>query len=439
MHKSFFYITLFICSFYFSACASPQQNKQQKPSTAEAANTNSLPAPYATKSNKNFSKVVGWQEGQTPVAPAGFTVSKFAEGLENPRWIYAATNGDIFIAESNTVLTGIKKFGASVSRKIKTQNLGRSANRIRLFRDADKNGSYEKSFVFAEDLNQPFGMLILDNHFYVANTDGLEMYDYANGDTTLSLEGKRIVELPAGGYNNHWTRNIVANEDGTKIYISVGSGSNNGENGMENEVRRANILEINPDGSGEIIYAAGLRNPVGLGFEPSKKMLWTAVNERDGLGDDLVPDYATSVKQGGFYGWPYAYFGANADPRMKDDPYTELVNKTLVPDVALGAHTASLGLAFYTKNNFPQKYKGGMFIGQHGSWNRAQFSGYKVVFIPFANGTPSGKPEDFLTGFIADQSKDEVYGRPVGVTVINDGSLLVADDASKIVWRVRAK
>ena len=439
MYKSFYYITLFTCSFYLNACASPQQNKQQIISSTKAADSNSLPAPYATKSNKNFSKVIGWKEGETPIAPAGFTISKFAEGLDNPRWIYAAPNGDIFIVESNTVLTGIKKFGASVSRKIKTQNLGRSANRIRLFRDTDKNGSYEKAFVFAENLNQPLGMLILNNHFYVANTDGLEMYDHKNGDTSLPLEGKRIISLPAGGYNNHWTRNIIANEAGTKIYITVGSGSNNGENGMDKEIRRANILEINPDGTGEKIYAAGLRNPVGLGFEPTTKNLWTAVNERDDLGDELVPDYATSVKPGAFYGWPYAYFGANPDPRMKDDPHTELVNKTLVPDVSLGAHTASLGLAFYTKNNFPQKYKGGMFIGQHGSWNRAQFSGYKVVFVPFAKGKPSGKPEDFLTGFIADQSKDEVHGRPVGVTVINDGSLLVADDVSKIVWRVRAQ
>ena len=438
MPNPFFYTTLFVFSLYFSACASPQQ-KQQKPVVTDVAGENTLPAPYATKSNKNFSKVIGWKEGETPVAPTGFSVSKFAEGLDNPRWIYAATNGDIFIVESNTVLSGIKRFGASVSRKIKTQNYGRSANRIRLFRDVDKNGSYEKSYVFAENLNQPLGMLILNNHFYVANTDAVEMYDYKMGDTSLPLEGKRIVSLPAGGYNNHWTRNLIANESGTKIYITVGSGSNNGENGMENEVRRANILEINPDGTGERIYAAGLRNPVGLGFEPSKKMLWTAVNERDGLGDDLVPDYATSVKSGAFYGWPYAYFGANADPRMKDDPHTDLVKKTVVPDIALGAHTASLGLAFYTKNNFPVKYRGGMFIGQHGSWNRAQFSGYKVVFVPFSNGKPSGKPEDFLTGFIADQSKDEVHGRPVGVTVINDGSLLVADDASKIVWRVRAK
>ncbi len=437
MHKTILYTLLVAVSLYITACASPQQNK--KLSIVQSGDSTILPPPYATKSNRNFSKVIGWKEDEIPIAPPGFNVSKFAEGLDNPRWIYAATNGDIFIVESNTVLSGIKRFGASVSRKIRTQNYGRSANRIRLFRDVDKNGSYEKSYVFAEDLNQPLGMLMLNNHFYVANTDGLEMYDYKTGDTSLPLEGKRIVSLPAGGYNNHWTRNIIANESGTKIYITVGSGSNNGENGMENEVRRANILEINPDGTGEKIYAYGLRNPVGLGFEPVTKKLWTAVNERDELGDELVPDYTTSVQPGAFYGWPYAYFGANPDPRMKDDPHTELVNKTVIPDVSLGAHTASLGLAFYTKNNFPVKYRGGMFIGQHGSWNRAQFAGYKVVFIPFANGKPAGKPEDFLTGFIADQSKDEVHGRPVGVTVINDGSLLVADDASKMVWRVRAK
>ena len=439
MHKSTCYSSFFIVLLYLNACASPQQNKLQKQSSTDVVDPNNLPAPYATKSTQNFSKVIGWKEGETPTAPAGFTVSKFSEGLDNPRWIYQAPNGDIFIAETNTVLHGVKKFGASISRKIKTQNLGESANRIRLFRDTDKNGSYETANIFAENLNQPLGMLVLNNHFYVANTDGLDMYDYKISDTVLPKQGKRIVNLPASGYNNHWTRNIIANEAGTKIYITVGSGSNNGENGMDKEVRRANILEINPDGTGEKIYASGLRNPVGINFEPVTKMIWAAVNERDELGDDLVPDYATSVQPGGFYGWPYSYYGANADPRMKDDPHTELVNKAIVPDVALGAHTASLGLAFYTKNNFPQKYKGGMFIGQHGSWNRSQLSGYKVVFVPFANGKPSGKPEDFLTGFIADESKDEVHGRPVGVTVINDGSLLVADDASKMVWRIRAK
>ncbi len=438
MHKPLYHTAFFIASFYLGSCASPQQNKLQKQSNTVVGDSSNLPAPYATKSKQNFSKVIGWKEGETPTAPAGFTVSKFAEGLDNPRWIYQAPNGDIFIAETNTVLSGVKKFGASISRKIKTQNYGTSANRIRLFRDKDKNGSYETASIFAENLNQPLGMLVLYNHFYVANTDGLDMYNYKTGDTVLQKERKRIASLPAGGYNNHWTRNIIANDAGTKIYITVGSGSNIGENGMDKEVRRANILEINPDGTDEKIYASGLRNPVGIGFEPMTKMIWAAVNERDELGDDLVPDYATSVQPGGFYGWPYSYYGANADPRMKDDPHMELVNKAIVPDVPLGAHTASLGLAFYTKNNFPSKYKGGMFIGQHGSWNRSQFSGYKVVFVPFANGKPSGKPEDFLTGFIADQNKDEVHGRPVGVTVISDGSLLVADDASKVVWRVRA-
>ncbi|MFN0082865.1 MAG: PQQ-dependent sugar dehydrogenase [Ferruginibacter sp.] len=429
------FIALIAGALLFQACAAQQQKIPQ----VATSNTDNLPAPYATASSKNFSKVIGWKEGEKPTAPEGFTVSRFSEGLDNPRWMYQAPNGDIFVAETNTVLKGIKRFGASVSRKIKTQNLGRSANRIRMFRDADKNGTYEKAYMFAENFNQPLGMLVLNNHFYVANTDGLEMYDYNAGDTVLPTEGKRIIALPAGGYNNHWTRNIIANEAGTKIYITVGSGSNNGENGMENEVRRANILEINPDGTGERVYASGLRNPVGIGFEPVTKMIWAAVNERDELGDDLVPDYTTSVKDGGFYGWPYAYFGANADPRMKDDPHPELVSKTIKPDVALGAHTASLGLTFYSKNKFPEKYRGGLFIGQHGSWNRKEFSGYKVVFVPFTNGKPSGKPEDFLTGFIADQSEDEVRGRPVGVTVLNDGSMLVADDASKVIWKVTAK
>lgn len=433
-----FYTAVIIATFLLAACAAPQQKVNQS-AAATTSMGDSLPAPFATKSSKNYSKVIGWKDGEKPTAPAGFDVSMFSKGLDNPRWIYQAPNGDIFIAETNTILSGLKKFGASISRKIKTQNYGESANRIRMFRDKDKNGSYETVSVFAENLNQPLGMLVLNNHFYVANTDGLDMYDYTTGDTVLPTQKKRIVALPAGGYNNHWTRNIIANKEGTKIFITVGSGSNNGENGMDKEVRRANILEINPDGTGERIYAFGLRNPVGIGLEPVTNVIWTAVNERDELGDELVPDYTTSVKDGGFYGWPYAYFGANADPRMKDDPHPELVNKTIVPDVALGAHTASLGLAFYTKTKFPAKYQGGLFIGQHGSWNRKSFSGYKVVFIPFANGKPSGKPEDFLTGFIADQSKDEVRGRPVGVTVLQDGSMLVADDASRVIWKVSAK
>lgn len=421
-----------------AACNSNNKNLAKSTSDSGFYEKDSLPDPFATKSTQNFSKVVGWENGITPKAPQGFVVSRFADNLDNPRWIYVAENGDIFIAESNTILHGIKKFGAKISRKIKTQNLGESANRITMFRDADKNGVFESRFIFAENLNQNLGMLILNGHFYVANTDGVFIHDYAVGDTKLKGTGKKIISLPAGGYNNHWTRNIIRNEEGNKIYVSVGSGSNVGENGMDNEIRRANILQFNPDGSGETIYAAGLRNPVGMDFATGTNVLWTAVNERDELGDDLVPDYITSVQPGGFYGWPYSYYGKNIDPRMKDNPRMDLVNKSIVPDVSLGSHTASLGLTFYDKETFPTRYHNGAFVGQHGSWNRSVISGYKVVFVPFANGQPSGPVEDFLTGFISDVDKSEVYGRPVCVAVLEDGSMLVTDDVSKVIWRVAA-
>ena len=295
------------------ACGNTNTNKGPvKSDTGHAYySADTLPVPFATKSSRNFSKVIGWPAGKTPIAPEGFVVSRFADSLDNPRWIYVGSNGDVFIAESNTILKGLIKLGAKISRKIKTQNLGKSAGRITLFRDNDKDGVYESRYVFAEGFNQPLGMLILNNHFYVANTDAVLQFNYKAGDTTLSGEGKIIVSLPAGGYNNHWTRNIITNKAGNKIYVTVGSGSNVAEHGIENEIRRANILELNPDGSGEKIYASGLRNPVGMDWAPGTTTLWTAVNERDGLGDDLVPDYMTSVKEGGFYGWPYAYFGTN--------------------------------------------------------------------------------------------------------------------------------
>lgn len=375
-----------------------------------------LPPPYATESKTMHSKVIGWPEGKTPKAPEGFKVTKFADGFENPRWTYIAPNSDVFVVESGT---------------------GASKNQITVLRDKDKDGKFETREVFVTGLNKPFGMLVLKDFFYVANTDGLYRYPYKNNPLKLETKGEKILELPAGGYNNHWTRNLLASPDGSKIYVSVGSGSNNGENGMDKEIRRAAILEINPDGTGEKIYASGLRNPVGMDWNPATKELWTAVNERDELGDDLVPDYITSVKKGGFYGWPYSYFGSIPDPRMKGQR-KDLVEKTIVPDVSVGAHTASLGLAFYTKNAFPAKYKNGAFVGQHGSWNRAKISGYKVVFVPFKDGKPSGKPEDFLTGFISDANKAEVYGRPVAVTVMNDGSLLVNDDSGNTIWKVTA-
>ena len=394
-----------------------------------AVGTIDLPAPYATPSVENNSKVIGWPEGKTPISPAGFKVTVFAEGLDNPRWMYVAPNGDIFVSEANTISDGFAKTNGEIRMKRK------SNNSILIFRDADHDGIPELKKVFITGLNRPFGMMIMNNRFYVANTDGILVFPYETGQTEMTSPGKKILDLPAGGYNNHWTRNLLASRDRSKIYVTVGSGSNVADHGIDNEIRRADILEINPDGSGERIYASGLRNPVGLGWAPGTNTLWTAVNERDDLGDNLVPDYTTSVMENGFYGWPYSYFGKNEDPRLKGQR-PDLVSKAIVPDVPLGAHTASLGLAFNEKNYFDAQYAGGLFIAQHGSWNRSELSGYKVVFVPFKNGKPSGPMEDFLTGFIADKQSSSVYGRPVGVVFTADGSLLVTDDAGNRIWRV---
>ena len=373
-----------------------------------------LPPPYETSSAVLRSSMKKWPANQTPIAPSGFTVTRFASDLENPRNTYVAPNNDIFVAESNT---------------------SGSANRITVFRDSNRDGKYETRSIFLENLNLPYGMLVLNNYFYVANTDGLYRYPYKN-ELVLKAAGEKILDLPAGGYNNHWTRNLLATADGSKIYISVGSGSNVGENGLDEEKRRANILVINPDGTNEKIYAYGLRNPVGMDWNPANGELWTAVNERDGLGDDLVPDYVTSVKPGAFYGWPYSYYGEIQDPRMKDKG--EAPAKATMPDVPVGSHTASLGLTFYTGNSFPEKYKNGAFVGQHGSWNRSKISGYKVLFVPFENGKPA-TPVDFLTGFVANADNAKVYGRPVDVTVAPDGSLLVNDDSGNIIWQISPK
>lgn len=429
---------------FAAACGSNEEKKKQENAgkgDTVATNTNepvALPDPYATKSSTKVSKVVGWSNGKTPIAPAGFTVTKFADSLDNPRWIYIGTNGDVFISEATTEKNVVKQVKNVISGKAKSGNNDGSADRITLLRDADHDGIPEVRTTFLTDLNQPFGMLILGNNFYVANTDGVLQFPYKAGQTKMTAQGKKILNLPAGGYNNHWTRNLLAGKDEKKIYITVGSGSNVGEHGTENEIRRANILEINPDGSGEKIYASGLRNPQGMGFAPGTATLWVSVNERDELGDDLVPDYLTSVKEGGFYGWPYSYWGQHEDPRLKDKQRPDLVKTAIVPDVSLGAHTASLGLAFDEKDVLPGKYKGGVFIGQHGSWNRSQLVGYKVAFVPFKNGRPSGGAEDFLTGFITGNEND-VYGRPVGVVFSQDGSLLVADDAGNTIWRVSAE
>ncbi|MBZ9728904.1 sorbosone dehydrogenase family protein [Salegentibacter sp. JZCK2] len=376
-----------------------------------------LVPPFSSESVTKESKVIGWGDNK-PNAPAGFKVTKFAENLNHPRRTYIAPNDDIFVVESNT------------------EN---SADRITLIRDIDQDGTPDYQEVFLDNLNQPYGMLILNDYFYVANTDGLYRYPYTEGDTEIKDEGEKILNLPAGGYNNHWTRNLIANKEGSKIYVSVGSASNVGEYGMEKEKRRAAILEINPDGTGEKIYASGLRNPVGMDWNPVTGELWTAVNERDKIGNNLVPDYITSVQEDGWYGWPYSYYGQIQDPRWAEDPHKDLVEKAIVPDVPVGPHTASLGLAFYTKDKFPDKYKNGAFVGQHGSWNRAVFSGYKILFVPFDENGKPGQPEDFLTGFIANEAESKVYGRPVGVSITPDGALLVSDDDANVIWKVSAE
>ena len=401
-----------------------------------AQDTSRLPPPYATKSHMNYSHVKGWAHGETPRAPAGFQVDLYADGFENPRWMYALPNGDVLVAESNSNHSFFTKIGAAIVGANKSNSMKHSVDRITLLRDTDHNGIPEFRSVFLRNLEQPFGMLLIGNYFYVANTNALLRYPYAPGDTQITAAAEKILDLPAGKINRHWTRNIITNKDHSKIYIAVGSGTDHAEKGIANEKMRAGILEINPDGTGLRIYAAGLRNPVGMGWAPGTATLWAAVNERDLLGDNLVPDYLTSVKEGAFYGWPYSYYGRHMDPRVKEQA-PELVNRAVVPDVRLGAHTASLGLAFYTGRNFPEKYRNGAFIAQHGSWNRKPVSGYKVLFVPFNAGRPSGEPEDFLTGFIKDSTASVVRGRPVGLLVLKDGAMLVTDDKTNRIWRVK--
>ena len=398
-----------------------------------------LPDPFATKSVKNFSNVKGWEEGQAPKPPKGFRVSLYASDLSNPRNMLVLPNGDVLVAEANTIKNGVMKVGAVVLGAAKAENLKISVNRITLLRDTDNDGVVDLQTPFLENLNQPFGMLLLKNWLYVANTDALMRYRYIKGMTKIDSTGEKIMELPANDRNQHWTRNLIASEDGSKIYIAVGSVDNIGDNGKDVHPQRACIIEVNPDGTAPRVYASGLRNPVGMGWAPGTKTLWTTVNERDELGDDLVPDYLTSVRAGGFYGWPWCYWGNHEDPRM-EVKRPDLVAKAIVPDVSLGAHTASLCIAFYNANAFPAKYKGGAFIAQHGSWNRSILSGYKVVYVPFKNGKPSGPATDFLTGFKDSETEEKkVYGRPVGVAILQDGSLLVTDDVNDRIWRVSYK
>ncbi len=372
-------------------------------------------------------EAVGWPAGAKPVAASGWQVAAFAAGLDHPRWLCVLPNGDVLVAETNAPERpeegkGIR--GWATKQVMKKAGAGvPSANRITLLRDADGDGVAEARSVFLDGLNSPFGMALIGNELYVADTDAVLRFRYRAGETRISSSGETIAELPAGRRNHHWTKNILASRDGTKLYATVGSNSNAAENGIDEEAGRAAIWEIDLATGKTRILASGLRNPNGLAFEPRTGALWTVVNERDELGSDLVPDYLTSVKDGAFYGWPYSYYGPHVDERVKPQR-PDLVAKAVKPDYALGSHVAALGLAFSSE---------GAFIGEHGSWNRSPPSGYEVVFVPFANGLPSGPPQKVLTGFL---EEGKARGRPVGVALDRSGALLVADDVGNVVWRV---
>jgi glucose/arabinose dehydrogenase len=382
---------------------------------------------------------IGWPDGAHPIAAAGTEVAAFADGLDHPRWLYVLPNGDVLVAETAAPERpedgkGIKGFFMGKAMK-RAGSAVPSANRITLLRDTDGNGVADQRSVLLADLNSPFGMALVGDQLYVANTDALLKFPYRTGDTTISARGAKVADLPGGKLNHHWTKNVIASRDGSKLYVTVGSNSNVAENGMDQEAERAAILEIDAKSGARRIYASGLRNPNGLVWEPATGLLWTVVNERDELGSDLVPDYMTSVREGGFYGWPYSYYGQIVDERVRP-PRPDLVAKAIRPDYALGPHTASLGLALADGAKLPDRFQHGMFVGQHGSWNRKPPSGYRVIFVPFSAGKPSGLPIELLTGFV-DESGN-ARGRPVGVVVDKSGGVLVADDVGNVIWRVSA-
>ncbi|OWK29020.1 PQQ-dependent sugar dehydrogenase [Sphingomonas mucosissima] len=387
------------------------------------------PEPYATESVINHPRTIGWPEGRTPVAPRGYEVVKFAGGLEYPRQALLLPNGDVIVAEARTK----PKLDADpeVQRgQALSKTTGFSANRLTLLRDANRDGVAEQRFVLREGLNQPFGIQYGNGKLYVANTDGVVVFPYQPGQTRITAQPRQLVSLPAGGYNNHWTRNLLLSPDNRTLYVSVGSASNVGEYGMEEEKRRAAILAVDVATGRERLYASGLRNPVGMAWAPTTGVLWTAVNERDEIGDDIAPDYLVGVREGGFYGWPYSYFGKQ-DPRHVNER-RDLLATTLMPDVAVGAHAAALGLAFGKGADAQIAY-----VARHGSWNRSSFSGYDVLAVPFAAGRPATEPRPFLTGFVADAKKGDVYGRPASVQTREDGAIFVVDDAGDTIWLVR--
>ncbi|HEY7639724.1 MAG TPA: sorbosone dehydrogenase family protein [Steroidobacteraceae bacterium] len=418
-----------------AACAGPPS---QQPVDAGSGPDPVLPQPdHKAIPLVNIAPAQGWSGDRKPSVAAGMAVASFAADLDHPRWLYVLPNGDVLVAETNAPerpedKKGIK--GYFMKQAQKDAGAGTpSANRITLLRDADGDGRAETRSVFLQNLHSPFGMALVGNDFYVANSDAVMRFEYRDGATSVAGPGTKLADLPAGPINHHWTKNLLASEDGKHLYATVGSNSNVAENGIENEEQRAAILEIDRTTGASRVFASGLRNPNGLDWQPDSHALWTAVNERDELGNDLVPDYITSVRDGGFYGWPYSYYGNHVDARVQP-PRPDLVAKAIVPDYAVGAHTASLGLVFYRGALFPQRYRGGAFVGQHGSWNRKPVSGYRVIFVPFSAGRPSGKPEEILTGFLDDDQN--ALGRPVGVAIDRHGALLVADDVGNRIWRV---
>jgi glucose/arabinose dehydrogenase len=403
------------------------------------------PSPKLPEPNKtliptvNIAPAIGWPDGAKPIAATGTQVAAFAEGLDHPRWLYVLPNGDVLVAETNAPPK--PDDGKGVRGWVMGKVMGRagaavpSPNRITLLRDKDHDGIAETRTVFLENLNSPFGMTLVGNDLYVADTDRLLRFHYENGETAIKSQPMKVIDLPGGTLNHHWTKNVIASKDGSKLYVTVGSNSNVAENGMDKEEGRAAIWEVDRATGNHRIFASGIRNPNGLAWEPQSGALWTAVNERDEIGSDLVPDYITSVKDGGFYGWPYSYYGQHVDIRVEPQN-RDLVAKAIAPDYAVGPHTASLGLTFAEGNRLPAQFKEGAFIGQHGSWNRKPHSGYKVIFVPFSAGKPTGQPVDVLTGFLNDEEK--AMGRPVGVVIDQQGDLLVADDVGNKVWRVSA-
>jgi len=396
-----------------------------------------LPAPNKTLiPTVHIAPAKGWPDGLMPTSPPGTVVNAFAAGLDHPRWLYVLPNGDVLVAETNAPPKpdggGVK---AWIMKKVmqRAGAAGPSANRITLFRDANGDGVAETRSAFLENLASPFGMALVGSDLYIANADALVRVPYTEGATRITAAPVKVIDLPGGPINHHWTKNVIASRDGARLYVTIGSNSNVGEKGMDKEEGRAAIWEVDVKTGRHRIFASGLRNPNGLAWEPATGALWTVVNERDEIGSDLVPDYLTSVKEGAFYGWPYSYFGANVDARVQP-PREDLVVKAVVPDYALGTHVAPLGLAFAEKGALPAPFGTGMYVGQHGSWNRKPRSGYNVVFVPFNGGKPAGGPVDVLSGFL---SKDgDAYGRPVGVAFDQRGALLVADDVGNVIWRV---